>query len=187
MRYLFGLQYLRAAAALGVVGFHASENSHLNLDLGQAGVDLFFVLSGFLMWSITEAPTTPMAFFIGRIRRIVPVYWIATCVVLVGALFSLFPAITLNTPHVLSSFFFIPARSPSNGHIWPLLVPGWTLNYEMFFYLIFSLVLFLPRRIQLLVMITIFGGLVASRALAQFPVAELTFYSDPIILEFIAV
>ena len=52
MRTLHGIQYLRAAAALGVVVFHAAERTGGDFAIGAAGVDVFFVISGFIMWVI---------------------------------------------------------------------------------------------------------------------------------------
>jgi exopolysaccharide production protein ExoZ len=56
-----------------------------------------------------------------------------------GGILGLFPNLMLTTQHIVASLFFIPVRSPSSGEIWPVLVQGWTLNFEMFFYLIFAL------------------------------------------------
>ena len=57
MKKFYGIQYLRAAAALGVVCFHAAERTGGHFAIGAAGVDVFFVISGFLMWVISETQT----------------------------------------------------------------------------------------------------------------------------------
>lgn len=185
-KHLYGLQYLRAVAAIAVVAFHACSRLGVSFNVGQSGVDLFFVLSGFLMWSITNAETKPSEFIKGRIRRIVPTYWIATTVVLIGANLSLFPMMRLSLFHTLTSYLFIPATSPSSDQIWPLLVPGWTLNYEMFFYLIFTLVLFLFRGAQIAALSVIFLGLTGLGLFGRPSLVLLEFYGQPIILEFLA-
>ncbi len=58
-RRLLGLQYLRAVAATGVVIFHATEAAGATWRIGAQGVDLFFVLSGFLMIAITDGGVRP--------------------------------------------------------------------------------------------------------------------------------
>ncbi|TCN26987.1 acyltransferase-like protein [Sinorhizobium americanum] len=76
------IQYLRAAAALAVVILHAAERTghHFAVD-----VDVFFVISGFIMWVISERrPVTPAKFIADRIRRVVPIYWLATAVMVEG-------------------------------------------------------------------------------------------------------
>lgn len=188
MKKLYGIQYLRGAAAMGVVLFHATERvggSHFVI--GAAGVDIFFVISGFIMWVISvERPTTPARFVRDRFLRIAPTYWIATAVMVAGGLLGLFPNLVLTVRHVLASLFFLPAHSPSNGHVWPVLVQGWTLNYEMFFYVVFALALALPERTRLPFMAIVFGTLVVLRELAGSDVFVLHFYGRPVILEFLA-
>ncbi|MEY9103377.1 peptidoglycan/LPS O-acetylase OafA/YrhL [Sinorhizobium fredii] len=155
------IQYLRAAAALAVVVFHAAEKTGHDFAVGAAGVDVFFVISGFIMWVISDRrPLTPAKFIWDRIRRIVPIYWFATAVMIAGALAGLFPNLALTLDHVLASLFFIPFRSPSSGEIWPLLVQGWTLNFEMLFYAVFAASLLLPRHWRLPAIAGLFVALV---------------------------
>jgi exopolysaccharide production protein ExoZ len=187
MRKLVGIQYLRAVAVIGVVLFHATHNVGLEFRLGEAGVDLFFILSGFIMVAITTVRTRPWTFLSDRLRRIVPLYWIITCVMIAGAMLHLFPNLTLTFWHITSSLLFIPSVSPSNGHVWPVVVPGWTLNYEMFFYVIFSVLLSINRELlRILLLVVIFGLLSAAGSLFH-PSAPLpATYFDPITLEFAA-
>jgi len=78
-RQLWSTQYLRALAALGVVLFHVLEATSHKLPIGAAGVDVSFVISGFIIFSVTAIrPVTPMRFLADRIARVVPTYWIAT-------------------------------------------------------------------------------------------------------------
>jgi exopolysaccharide production protein ExoZ len=185
MRKLLGLQYLRGLAAVAVGLFHAAGRSGLNFHAGEAGVDLFFLLSGFLMVAISGPETRPLAFLADRVRRIVPVYWIATSVMLAAALAGAFPKVRLEADHVLASYLFLPWISPSNGHVWPLLVPGWTLNFEMAFYLLFAALLPLGRQVRQVAALTLlFAGLVTLRPLLDPASALATFYTDPILLEF---
>src|SRR5262249_43868408 len=125
MEKLYGIQYLRALAALGVVAFHAAERTGGAFVIGAAGVDIFFVVSGFIMMVIAERrPVTPKRFIRERFERIAPAYWIATAVMVIGGLAGLFPNLTLTVSHVLGSLFFVPHRSPNGGEIWPVLVQG---------------------------------------------------------------
>lgn len=184
---LYGIQYLRGAAAIAVVLFHAAERTGYHFAIGAAGVDVFFVISGFIMWVVTfRREPTPLQFMRARIRRIVPLYWLATAVMVAGGLSGLFPNLMLTLDHVLTSLLFIPARSPSNGEIWPVLVQGWTLNYEMFFYLIFGGSLYLTRRWRLPVISALLIVLVLYGAVSDIDNVQLFTFTRPIILEFLA-
>ncbi|MGB3645657.1 MAG: acyltransferase [Mesorhizobium sp.] len=186
MKRLYAIQYLRAVAALGVVVFHAAERTGTHFAIGAAGVDIFFVISGFIMWVLAGTrTTTPAAFLRERIKRIVPLYWIVTGVMILGALFGLFPNLRLTPGYVLSSLFFIPSRSPGAGDIWPVLVQGWTLNYEMFFYLLFAASLFLRSRWRPPALTMLFLALVATGLLTDPQMSAPRIWTDPLLLEFL--
>jgi exopolysaccharide production protein ExoZ len=195
------LQYLRGIAAMMVVYFHSVvQLKNLGIDtpllpmMGEAGVDLFFVLSGFLMWITTSGKTVaPGAFLVKRLLRIVPLYWMLTIVA--GAAALLAPALLkhtiFETSHFFSSLLFLPAPNPSyldpqdvGLRLTPLLVPGWTLNYEMFFYVIFAAVLFFPQRLRLMLVGGAFVAISLSGLLLE-PGSALQFYGNPIIFEFV--
>ncbi|MGG6892836.1 MULTISPECIES: acyltransferase family protein [Rhizobium] len=189
MKTLHGIQYLRAFAALAVVLFHAAERSGGHFRIGAAGVDIFFVISGFIMWTMSERrPVTPLQFVLDRLQRIAPSYWIVTAIMIGGAVVGLFPSMKLTASHIFGSLLFIPVRSPSasNGEIWPILVQGWTLNFEMFFYVIFAACLFLPRRLRLGSLIGVFAAFVIVGAITHPESPLLVTYTRPIILEFVA-
>jgi exopolysaccharide production protein ExoZ len=186
MNRLHGIQYLRAFAALAVVVFHAAERTGGHFAIGAAGVDVFFVISGFIMWVLSQRkPTTPARFLRDRLERIAPVYWIATGVMVAGALAGLFPNMKLTLGHVFGSLFFVPHRSPSSGEIWPVLVQGWTLNYEMFFYAVFAGCLLLPSRMRLAALASIFIVLAGFGLIWTSGNPVFATYTDPIILEFL--
>jgi exopolysaccharide production protein ExoZ len=186
MKTLYGIQYLRAFAALAVVVFHAAERTGGHFAIGAAGVDVFFVISGFIMWVISDRkPVTPQRFLLDRIRRIAPSYWLVTAIMVAGALAGLFPNLQLSAGHLAGSLFFIPVRSPSNGEIWPVLVQGWTLNFEMFFYVLFAGALFLPRQWRLLFLTVVFGLFFVAGLILDPASAALDTYTRPIILEFL--
>ena len=127
------VEVLRFLAALAVVFVHLPIS--LN---GHYGVDLFFIISGFIMMYSTRK--TCINFFKKRIIRVVPLYWALTIGVFIIALY--FPSFLQNTTnnfiHFIKSLFFIPFDKNGIGHF-PVLFLGWTLNYEMYFYLIFGI------------------------------------------------
>jgi exopolysaccharide production protein ExoZ len=153
---LASIQMLRAAAAMGVVFAHLTESYRAVFNAedavwdfyyGNFGVDLFFVISGFVMVYASESlfgqPGASRKFAIRRLIRIVPLYWIATSYALWGLLNvtgANLPAATWKS--IFGSYFFLPFPFPTGG---PLLIVGWTLNYEMFFYLIFAIAVFFDR------------------------------------------
>jgi exopolysaccharide production protein ExoZ len=163
-RTFYGIQALRAIAASMVVLVHCIylwharilHESHPQYWMnGGAGVDVFFAISGFVMTislpTISQFKNRAGVFLWRRITRIVPLYWLATTLKVVVVLAV--PAAVLHPgirwSNVLGSYLFIPTANP-DGQILPVIVPGWTLNYEMFFYLLFSgslLVRFSPMRL----------------------------------------
>jgi exopolysaccharide production protein ExoZ len=92
----------------------------------------------------------------------------------------------LTLDHLLGSLFLIPVRSPSNGEIWPILVQGWTLNFEMFFYALFAISLAVARRMRLVFLLGIFAAFALYGWVFHPQSAILMTYTRPIILEFVA-
>src|SRR5262249_27030727 len=151
-RMFLNLHLLRAVAALSVVYYHTTSEAGLNLPpaVGSHAVDLFFVISGFII--ARTALDSPKQFLLRRIVRIVPLYWTATLAVFWLALFT--PHILHSTRpdyrQLLCSLLFIPYETPEAGTL-PTLILGWSLNYEMYFYVVFAIALaVVPRRASLL-------------------------------------
>jgi exopolysaccharide production protein ExoZ len=193
-RPLLGIQYLRAVGALLIVLYHMTIQIPLYTGyfneslLGRLhlanGVDLFFVVSGLIMM-LSSRRASPGDFIVRRMIRIIPMYWLLTCLLalLVGWRPELFRTTALSWEYLLKSLAFIPYANPAqNGRLFPLLVPGWSLNFEMFFYAVFACALFLPYRTRLLAMGGAFGALLAIAAVAHSPV--LGFFADLRLLEF---
>lgn len=155
---LHNVQGLRALAAMLVVGMHmfAIENKYSGseallgsfMKIGASGVDLFFVISGFIMVTVTETANGqtytqhPWRFIYQRASRIYPLYWfitLATCIA-----WLLIPGFVrldnVSAAYVINSFLLVPQQEL------PLLVVGWSLVYELYFYLVFMLFLALPRK-----------------------------------------
>lgn len=127
------LQILRALAAISVVYYHAAPQPRF----GSFGVDIFFVISGFVMGMLVINLQSSGVFIIKRLARIVPLYWTITTIVLILTLIKpdLLNSTQFSIINYLKSLLFIPYFK-NNGLIQPLLGVGWTLNYEMFFYVV---------------------------------------------------
>ena len=154
----------------------------------SSGVDLFFVISGFIM-TVTSRKSTPADFAMRRLIRVVPLYWLltATLAILVLLRPELFRSTTLSVATFVKSLLFIPYPNLGQGGKYaPLLVPGWSLNFEMFFYAIFAIALFAAARRRLLICGIVFGGLAATQFLPAYAEVNtlLHFYASPRILEF---
>lgn len=179
------IQYLRGLAALLVVFFHASPRE-VGL-AGEAGVDVFFVISGFVMWIATAGRTISSATFLyQRIVRVVPLYWLFTLVLAAAAFVApqAFPRLVLTGERLLQSLAFIPHVEPHTGLILPLLVQGWTLNYEMFFYVLMALALFLPRAWRFAAVVGVIVALALTGTVAGRPGPLASVYLDPLLIEF---
>ncbi|MGO4402639.1 acyltransferase family protein [Bosea sp. RAF48] len=162
---LENVQALRGFAALAVVvahlgGLYAVDPSIPKIEVraGVAGVDIFFVLSGFIIAWITrdEGWSANPSFIANRFWRVFPLYWLLTLPELPWASIIayardgyLFP----NWDYYLKSALLIPAFSPGSTLLYPALNPGWTLFYELAFYLIWFGLMVGSRR-QLLVRLT---------------------------------
>ncbi len=185
---ILSIQYLRAAAALGVVAFHAAQRAGIDLRIGAAGVDVFFVISGVIIWVVTQARhPAPGAFILDRLSRIAPAYVLLTLGVagLALAVPSLFPNMRLTPGHIVQSVLFIPHLDP-DGRPWPVVVPGWTLTFEMFFYIVFACALLVPLQARAWWCTLFIGGFAACGAVFQFGNVVGRFYTDSITLEFVA-
>ena len=195
-RLILPIQYLRGIAALLVVWFHSIEqvpgvSNFFASGFGNSGVDLFFVISGFIMVTTTmDNPPSPLEFMRRRIVRVVPLYWLLTLAMVALALCvpNLFRTLIVAPVPLVESLLFIPHFSASfPTMVWPLLVPGWTLNYEMFFYAVFAASLWLPQRLRLPALALVFGTLVAiGLTLGPFASAAAHVYFSPLLIEFVA-
>ena len=182
------VQALRAFAALSVAVWHVLHDAipldpsgHIerwhNALPWASGVDLFFVISGFVMvYASAELfgrRSSPMTFMARRLIRIVPLYWGATTLFLVVALAtpSSVSQAGFGLADVVMSYAFLPTSRP-DGTIQPIYSLGWTLNYEMFFYVVFAACIVLPRRralaaVALLLMLSAGSAFAATMATAM--------------------
>ncbi len=177
------IQILRALAALAIALLHALHDAEgISARIGgsfsmrdalplAAGVDLFFVISGFVMVYASRDDfgkgASVLPFLRRRAARIVPIYWVVTLAYIAISLGGLGP-VNRSKPdgwEILASFFFIPWLAGPGPLIQPVYSLGWTLNYEMFFYVLFALVLPLRREVAVPVLM---GLLMALAFAGQF-------------------
>lgn len=196
------LQILRGVAASIVVVAHAyirqlewnntpGDYVPMARFAGAQAVAIFFVISGYIM--VSKAGRTfgqtgaASDFLMKRILRIVPLYWTAT---MLEMSIRYHKGGSIDPWSIVGSFLFIPMSVPVGDYMRPVLGVGWTLNYEMFFYLIFAGALLFARRIGLSVLFfTLISLVVAGSAFKPLtdtgpPHTLFTYWSDPILLLF---
>lgn len=182
------LQTLRALACTMVVFHHALNFSWppglvpMVWTVGAHGVEVFFVISGFIIaWSISRQRPDPARFLMRRLLRILPLYWLALLLVARHDLF-----VPSAHADLLRDFLFVPrfaSRYP--GEIYPAVVPGWSLNYEVFFYLLLAAALVLTRRPLLLASAALGALVLTGTVFGPFDTAPAEFYTRPYLLMFV--
>ena len=192
-----GIQALRFVAAMLVVLAHSTAmvNERMHLDMykwraGWSGVDIFFVISGFVMTISSGGLMQRMdgwkIFITRRLIRIVPLYWVATTIKLVTIL--VLPSLALDSPlelwNTIASYLFFPTFDDQSLLATPLLKVGWTLNYEMLFYVIFTMALFLGKS-PLKFTAVIFALAVAINIFSTPSVPFIYGFLEPILMEFV--
>lgn len=190
---LLNVQALRGLAALLVVFVHLETLARLGglpggaTVFGNSGVDVFFVISGLIMVVTTSGRRqTPQGFLRNRITRIAPLYWAITLAVFAIALAapSLLQTTTADPVQLAKSLAFIPYQR-ADGAMHPVVFVGWTLNYEMAFYVIFAAGLLLPGRLAgLALSICVLLAAALAGQVLQPTNPVLAFYTAPMILEF---
>ncbi|MBY9066844.1 acyltransferase [Hyphomonas sp. WL0036] len=206
------IQLLRSLAALLVAIVHGAgfertilqENGSVEAPLvsglflnGYAGVDLFFVISGFIMVWVTRnqrhGPVAGIEFLFARTTRVYPVWWFAAGLMtfyalgLQNSMFATIGQVTDAAPtysgeYILRSFLLLPQAD------YPILAVGWTLIHEVYFYVVFALLILAPRAF-LPIGLLVWGGLVvAASFLMPLPATAtnfLTLVVHPMTMEFI--
>ena len=198
---LANVQSLRGIAAVMVVYYHAhgaliKRAAELNLTssfwtqeqgitkFGALGVDIFFVISGFIIFHSTWDKTlSSRQFIMARTRRIYPLYWVAS---LFFIALTLLPGTSyqLGTQEIIFSLLLIPAYF--NGDVKPVLEVGWSLYYEMFFYLLFAALIWQTRKVILLQLTGLFCFLVIVGSVFHTDAAIWKVITNDRLLEFIA-
>ncbi|MFN3837980.1 MAG: acyltransferase family protein [Brevundimonas sp.] len=187
----YGVQALRFAAATAVVVAHALDlaGTRLGLETGLAngtlenfgavGVDVFFVISGFIIATTTRGQAGVGAageFLWRRFRRVAPIYWMLSLPILIG----MARGGTLSPEVATATFLFWPFSGLEMT--FPALGPGWTLCFEMLFYAGFGLAMAGGKRVGW-GLIAAYGAMLAAGLIVATPV--LRFWGAPIVLEFL--
>lgn len=188
---IYNIQLLRGVAAFLVIFVHMDKlfegfGIHADTGFGSTGVDLFFVISGFVMVHTTKEDRRSVGgFLLNRVIRIAPLYWLMTSVLVLMAIASpqLFDRGAPTVGHFLLSLLFVPFNN--DGQTLPLLFVGWSLNMEMVFYVLFALGLLLPSRTgRTLVVASVITAYVAiANALGTRSTIS-AFYANPVMVEF---
>lgn len=141
---MISIQILRGLAAFFVVLYHVVKKGVFAgtfpsnfFEFGQFGVEIFFIISGFIMSYITSGKDVHLfSFMVKRGVRILPMYWLFSTIALCAliAIPNLAFTHTELPPGFVSSYLLIPLPDRS-----PLLMVGWTLSYELLFYFVFAL------------------------------------------------
>jgi len=204
---LISIQYLRGLAAIMVITCHISLKVLLlgkfpqlsSIQTGanilfysmQSGVDIFFIISGFIMIYSNSHPakSNPVSFLIKRIIRIVPLYWTATIAMIIVAIFmpQFISSTKVSWPYALSSMVFVAYETPGYpGTYGTMVAPGWTLILEMMFYCLFTAGLATGQSgwrlvtvvASPVVLLSLIGAIAKPQGIASF-------YTNPIMLEFV--
>jgi exopolysaccharide production protein ExoZ len=194
MTKLHTIQYLRAIAAMLVLASHAllypvAEQTLAIGRLGWLGVILFFVVSGFIMVTVTgEGRFDARQFMRRRILRVVPLYWGVTIFAALLTLLvpTLFKTTAFDLVQVVLSLLFIPFYNPATHGLHPFYKLGWTLNYEMFFYASFALLALLTARLRVMALTAVFSALALAGMIFHPHDAVPAFYTSFMPLAFVA-
>lgn len=195
---------MRGIAALLVVLFHYRfmlNNRYAQDDLGGifsyggVGVDLFFMISGFIISFSTKSDLSKRNFIIKRFFRIFPIYWLALAI-----LFIIVPSISFDA-NMLKSIFLVQWDYNSNGPFfgYSTLVTAWTLSFEVVFYFIFAISMWISHKYRsyicsILIMISVFSMQLfyngafsySGYTSAQADISAIKILSSPMLFEFIA-
>lgn len=178
-----------AAAGLAAARGHGFARATL-LPWG-AGVDLFFVISGFIMvyasGRLFGRAGAGREFLRRRITRVAPLYWTCTgfyLLILLAAHLKGDPRMP-GPAAVGASLLFIPyAEGGAGTGAFPVFDLGWTLNYEMFFYLLFACAVGLRRSAAIAAVLVALAALAFWGAAAASTATALRFWTRPVILDF---
>ncbi|MCS5814947.1 acyltransferase [Klebsiella pneumoniae subsp. pneumoniae] len=136
------IQWLRAIAAILVVITHFTGKPYSvklldhEFSSGAIGVDIFFIISGFIMMYVSDLKKQyPIKFILNRFIRILPVHYFFLFILII--IFLIKPDMinsSVSKTYVWESFLLVPALRNDAEYLNPVI---WTLCYEMMFYLIF--------------------------------------------------
>lgn len=176
MKKIYSIQVLRVICSIFIIINHIDYyNVH---KIGAIGVDIFLVISGFVAMLSPEKKM--MMYLKKRLKKLVPLYYFLTIIIIIvytisGSMFTS----TINYKNIISSFLFLPMKDTL-----PILYVGWTLNYILIFYIIFSFSLKVSYRFRGIICIVIL--LIVVILIDNISILNLMFGFDSMILiEFI--
>lgn len=198
---LGSIQFLRALAAILVAYAHSIDLQtkythsfqqdfyHLE-DFGAFGVDIFFVISGFIITYSAgryKGMREGLIFLFRRFKRVNPVHYLATLAFIVVFI----PAMSKHLrvfpfPNILQSIILLPLID-GKAFVPPVLIVAWTLSFEWFFYLLFFLAIFSRTRFKVGLLLLLITALVGAGLLCKDLINSdfrLNFITNPILLEF---
>jgi exopolysaccharide production protein ExoZ len=192
------IQWLRGVAAMLVVCNHAGllalkhlgtpdDASHLvewNLaKAGAFGVDIFFVISGFVMAMSAQRFDGALGaadFLAQRYNRIAPLFYLMSAVLFADILRA---QVAFDVREVANTLTFIPWVDGREYH-WPIHYLGWTLAFEFVFYGVVGALIWAGPRRRLLVLALILLALPALGAMFDWPWMPLRMLTSPMMIEF---
>lgn len=202
MKTIVNIQVLRFVAAAMVLFSHV-QHEILNRPFFEkgsfepiepvfwaGGVDIFFVISGFIMFYLHSEdfgkPRASSKFLVKRLVRIVPLYWLFTLLMIVASLAfrDQVAHAEMSASHIAASFLFIPVQN-SYGWYYPVLMLGWTLNFEMLFYATFCASLAFHRPTGVTTIVVLLVTLSVVPFLFTISTTPFAFWCNPIVLEFL--
>jgi peptidoglycan/LPS O-acetylase OafA/YrhL len=200
--YLGRVQVLRFIAATAVLVAHLQHEvvSHFpagatfqpfTLIDGGVGVDLFFVISGFIMFHVSDKKFgrsgATGSFLIRRFLRISPLYYLAT-LLMIAATLAFSHSVSIPQPSLnsmIASFLFFPNVN-ALGEVAPILKLGWTLNFEMYFYFVFALSLNFNKCLGILFILFALLVIVLLSNIMTSPPVPIQFWGQSLVFEFMA-
>lgn len=177
-----------------VVLFHTSQGVEFRTGIltsrwtnfGACGVDIFFVISGFIMTVTSAGKAFRLGdFLIKRVLRIVPIYWLFT--LLKAAALLLIPSLVLfsvfSIPNVITSLLLVPYDTPGRGVV-PLIIVAWSLEFEIMFYLVFGICRFLLPQRWVVAITLVFVAMTVTYMIGPTSYV-INFYARPVVFEFL--
>ena len=192
---MHSIQVLRGIAASLVVISHigiierkygySGQNFLFWADIGQAGVDLFFVISGFIMvvtmWKRFGNSKGISQFLLRRFIRIYPIYWIY--LILICVTMAVNPQWVNSSVqggiNFFASFLLLPAKGG------PILLVDWSLKYEVFFYAVFAIFMLFPLKYLFPILTALFIGLTFFGEYGHPQTLWMQWLTRPFLLEFL--
>ncbi len=174
MDKIISIQLLRGIASILVLILHAVHKEHTygagyfsTFNIGHIGVDIFFIISGFVMLYTFKPKMDAQHFLVKRAIRILPIYWATLSLVIVAYFIQPNLVNGGRESSILGSLFLIPTDALFLNQ------NAWTLTYEFIFYIIFSSVFFLDNQYKIL--------FVTSVILVFSFIGEIASFSNPLL------